>query len=1027
MILTEGDSAKSLAMVGLEVVGRDRFGVFPLKGKLLNVRDVSHKQCSENQELQHLIKILGLQFGKKYDSNNVRTLRYGSVMVMADQDHDGSHIKGLVINFFHAFWPELLRVHGFLKEFVTPIVKVARKNEVKSFFTITDFKKWEQGVSSSVRSQWSTKYYKGLGTSTSREGKEYFEKIQLHTINFVYSDSKDDEAINLAFNKKLSNERKDWLLALDPENTVDHARKSLSFSDFIHKELIFFSYMDNLRAIPSVCDGLKPSQRKILFACFKRNLRTELKVAQLAGYVSEHSAYHHGEASLCGTIVDMAQNYVGSNNINLLEPIGQFGTRSMGGKDSASARYIYTNLSKITRKIFVEHDDSLLNYCLEEGQSVEPRWYLPVIPMILVNGAVGIGTGWSTSIPCYNPREIAEIFLKKLQNTTNFEFPDSLTPWFRGFRGEIYENEKNNGFVVSGLLEKIDENTVEIRELPIGRWTRDYKNFLEEKLEDENWGIEDIKEFHSEGSVHFVIKFKENRLKDVEKRESLEKAFKLSTSLSVTNLVLYDSCGKLKKYSGIREILQEFFEVRREFYEKRKAFLAEKTEKELEFARNKLRFIKEILDNSLKLANSRKSEIISQLIARNYKGFPRKAEKSQENSENIEDFAENSRDFDYLLGMPLFSLSFEKVQSLEEEVAKLEEALFSIKSRSIEEFWSQDLSEFLEFYAEEFEKREIVKENSRKIVRNVKEFLAKPKKKTKKNKEMEEEDEDFECELRENVKKNENFEEKLRKREKSSIIIEEDAEESLPKPEKLPKLTEKTQKNCEKPEKPVEKAQKIPEKPEKNTEKDKENRFSLNSSILKYLVPRNLASSEPKNLKNSTNTEKNSGFLSLQERLLLRETQGNVKSFEEAYKKDAETPLKEFLSEKAGEMQEKKEILLDFHEKNQGFMQKSGDIIRDTFEISSESSEKHKKTAKKAEKIEKITKKERVCAGAKRKFKESSNESEEDASFQELLELSPKKKLRVSEEKEMVVRERPMRSAAKNRKIVVEDEEEEYY
>ena len=153
---------------------------------------------------------------------------------------------------------------------------------------------------------------------------------------------------------------------------MDHNVKRLSYEDFINKELIHFSIADNLRSIPSVVDGLKPGQRKILFACFKRKLKNEIKVAQLSGYVAEHSAYHHGEMSLCQTIINMAQEYVGSNNLNLLMPLGQFGTRLMGGKEAASPRYVFTNLSPLTRAIINEQDDQLLSYIEEEGLSIEP-------------------------------------------------------------------------------------------------------------------------------------------------------------------------------------------------------------------------------------------------------------------------------------------------------------------------------------------------------------------------------------------------------------------------------------------------------------------------------------------------------------------------------------------------------------------------------------------------------------------------------------------------------------------------------
>ena len=169
----------------------------------------------------------------------------------------------------------------------------------------------------------------------------------------------------LAFSKTMADQRKEWLRGYDPDAHVDHSGASLDYTTFIDKELIHFSNADNVRSIPSMLDGLKPGQRKILFSCFKRGksmTKNEIKVAQLAGYVSEHSAYHHGEASLAGTIVGMAQTFVGSNNVALLYPAGQFGTRLLGGKDAASPRYIFTKLPALTRLIFHPDDDALLEY-----------------------------------------------------------------------------------------------------------------------------------------------------------------------------------------------------------------------------------------------------------------------------------------------------------------------------------------------------------------------------------------------------------------------------------------------------------------------------------------------------------------------------------------------------------------------------------------------------------------------------------------------------------------------------------------
>lgn len=323
LILTEGDSAKALAMSGIGVVGRDYYGAFPLKGKLLNVREAPHAQIMKNEEINNIAKILGLQFGRDYE--DVSSLRYGHLMIMADQDHDGSHIKGLLINFLHFYWPSLLKIEGFLQQFITPIVKCMKGKSELTFFTLPEYETWKD--EHNARNQWKIKYYKGLGTSTAAEAKQYFSHLGTHEVDFHWN-ANTDSVLDLAFSKKKCDSRKDWLLNMEPGTFIDYNVKSVAYDTFVNRELILFSHADNARSIPHFMDGMKPSQRKVLFSCFKKKLTSELKVAQFAGYISEKSCYHHGEVSLTQTIIGMAQNFVGSNNINLLSPCGQFGTRA---------------------------------------------------------------------------------------------------------------------------------------------------------------------------------------------------------------------------------------------------------------------------------------------------------------------------------------------------------------------------------------------------------------------------------------------------------------------------------------------------------------------------------------------------------------------------------------------------------------------------------------------------------------------------------------------------------------------------
>ena len=272
--------------------------------------------------------------------------------------------------------------------------------------------------------------------STTKEFKEYFQEKNF--VTFEYNTDSSD-AIDKVFNKKRADDRKDWLGQYDGNVYLDTRKKRVLYQEFIDKEMIHFSKYDNDRAIPNVMDGLKMSLRKILYSVFKRNLTKEVKVAQLSGYVSEHSGYHHGEASLNGAIVGMAQTFVGSNNINLLRPNGQFGTRLQGGKDSASERYVFTQMETITRAIFKPEDDAILDYRDDDGQMVEPVYYVPIIPMILVNGTKGIGTGFSTDVLSYNPVDIINRFTERLMlkgKDDGFVWKE-LEPYYRGFNGLV--------------------------------------------------------------------------------------------------------------------------------------------------------------------------------------------------------------------------------------------------------------------------------------------------------------------------------------------------------------------------------------------------------------------------------------------------------------------------------------------------------------------------------------------------------------------------------------------------------------
>lgn len=667
LILTEGDSAKATAISGISAIknGRDLFGVFPLKGKLLNVREATTQQIINNQEIIEIKKILGLKTGINYDINNINELRYGSILLMMDADEDGSHIKGLILNFFNYFFPSLLQIEGFLKVLVTPIVKIFLKNETKSFANLRAYNNWLIKNPGSYK----IKYYKGLGTSTAEESKEYFKNLENNTVSIIDKNNNND--ILLAFAKDKILERKNWLINYNQENILQiDPPTTITIHNFIHQELIHFSNYDNLRSIPLLADGLKPSQRKVLYACLKKNLKSEMKVAQLASYVAEVTAYHHGEQSLVGTIINMAQDFIGSNNLNLLIPAGQMGTRLLGGKDHASGRYIFTYLNKIVDLIYKKEDLELLNYQEDDGEQIEPKFYLPIIPMILVNGAEGIGTGFSTLIPNYNLKDIVNWFIDKLNNKK----PKELIPKFNNFKGSIIKYDDTT-YVSSGIC-IIEKDKVIIKELPIKLWTSVYKEILEEMQEEGL--IKNYTNYSSDIDVHFEIKFDDinyvNKLYesiDEKKLNNLYKLLKLYKTIKLSNLTLYDENLKLKTYNNVNEICEAFYKMRLPYYEKRKELIIKNINDEIILLTNQINFINLVKGNT-KIFNMETIEI-EKILKQN----------------KIKQYNES---FDYLINMSFKQLSKENLDRLNKKIKELKNKKKIIESKTNKELWLDDLT-----------------------------------------------------------------------------------------------------------------------------------------------------------------------------------------------------------------------------------------------------------------------------------------------------------------------------------------------
>jgi DNA topoisomerase-2 len=754
LILTEGDSAKSFALNGLQVIGNKFYGVFPLRGKMINVRNATVQQILKNQEFVSFKRIMGLKQNQEY--KDTKELRYGGILILTDQDADGSHIKGLIINMIQFMWPSLVLRDDFIQCLKTPLIKTFKKSDKKNenpmiFYSLSEFKKWEDEIGDDISKWDKPKYYKGLGTSSALEAKQTFLDFEKKQVNFICgevnsndnssseeksesddeiiesddeikksssktssnkTDSKkennDDKKISkkklkyskkdklrlkkvndiitLAFDKKRADDRKGWLKKFNMDDILE-ATGDVTYNDFINKELIHFSNADNIRSIPSICDGLKPSLRKILYASFKRGKNaSEIKVAQFAGYIGTETEYHHGEMSLMGAIIGMAQNFPGSNNINLLLPLGNFGFRRAGGKEAASPRYIFTKTNKLTYKIFREEDEPILDFVIEEGKTVEPIFYKPIVPLILINGTSGIGTGFSTDIPSFNPLDITRSLKNFIQKKEYIE----IHPYYRGFTGEIIP-QGNNKYLMKGSYEIIDEETVRVTEIPIFKSIESYKEELtlmeivDKKEVNSNKKIIDFAMEPLLNSIDVTIKFKPTELQDLIKNDKLESYLKLNTTFSLNNMHLYDSQNKLTLYDTVYDIMEEFYVDRLQFYKKRKAYHIKLLENDVNIIKYKVKFIEDIFEKKIRLEKQKKDVIIARLIELKYP-------KLSKNINNTE------KSYSYLIELPLWSLTYEKIEELRNQLEQILTVLEEYKSKSEEEIWLNEIQEFEEAY-----------------------------------------------------------------------------------------------------------------------------------------------------------------------------------------------------------------------------------------------------------------------------------------------------------------------------------------
>ena len=716
LILTEGDSAATFAKHGLSIIGRERYGVFPLKGVPLNVDQCKTETLAKNDEFLAIKQHMGLKQEIKYDKEyDIKKLRYGGgLIILTDQDPDGYHIKGLIMQMFRRFWPHLLRRKGFIQTLNTPLTKGKKGKVVKTFYNQPQYDAWCQKIiekegNAGLR-KWNVKYYKGLGTSIQKEAEECFMDFEKKRISFVEVSKKDSDdegtetdninplrsetirIFSLLFSKKESDGRKEWLNHYDENDYIDTSRQDLTYNEFFDKEYRRFSKYSCKRAVPSIMDGWKPSQRKIYYGMVKRGRnKGELKVAQLSGYVSENAEYHHGEASLQGAIIKMAQNFPGSNNLNVLFPSGEFGTRTQNGDDAASPRYIFTKLEEIMIKVFRPEDDPVLKYVNEDGHIVEPIYYGSIFPMCLVNGVAGIGTGWSTYIPSFNPKDVINNIRRKLKG----EDAKPLVPWFKGYPEKLITEVTTKKFVCEGEFE-IRNNTVIITNIPLGqqsksieKYTEFLYNMLEKGKKDPSVPVVDVTEKCGPNKIHFEVEFKSGSLKPLlhNNCKDLIKLLALSCNINLTNMTLHNPDGEIIKYDSVEQIIDNFYDCRYKIYKARRKYRIKELENRLNIIDYKIKYIEHVNDDTIQVKKTTTAKLIAKLEKLKY---PR--------LHNDHTVPKEDRTYDYITNIRVTSLTIDEIKRLKEERKKRKNDLRDYKSITIEELWGRELDEFEEAY-----------------------------------------------------------------------------------------------------------------------------------------------------------------------------------------------------------------------------------------------------------------------------------------------------------------------------------------
>lgn len=635
-IVVEGDSAKTNVLNCID--NRDYNGIFPFRGKMPNVSNLSMERLVKNNEFTAFRQFMGLREGTRTKEEFEKTLRYGTVVMKFDPDDDGIHITSLFMNWMRLRHPLMLTTGRIILERI-PIITLQVSGSTLGFFSKSDHNKWITSIGGpSVASRFKPKYHKGLGTSSPADVEYQIKNRRL--VSMICDQDANDE-FERWFNENAADLRKAHISEWKEKYELE-ALPSIPITIYLKEEFVKYGKLNLLRAIPNIMDGLKTSQRKILWTLIK-SFGTQSKkfaatgecksivVERLAARVAEFTCYHHGATSLEGAIFVMGAAYVGSNNMPYLVQDGQFGSRMMGGQDTPAARYPKTKPQRWLGHAYLEEDNELLTMLLDDNGEdlIEPAFLLPPVPMQLINGYNGIASGWSTYGPNFNPLDVIAWFesrntreLNEMKETKEAKEqkekklpmgkPDALPfmPWWRGFMGKVEVRKINPGkgkkaekaiiparymlpesiftqqempyllrIITSGNMQTYSGGVCIITELPIGRWTTPYENYLTSLYEQKKIG----KPVNKSKPAFVHIELKDVKLTN-------EKELKMKKSYPLTKMVMLMPDNSVRHFKTIDEILETFYNLRLSYYIKRRALIIKRIEDHIMALKDKLRF-----------------------------------------------------------------------------------------------------------------------------------------------------------------------------------------------------------------------------------------------------------------------------------------------------------------------------------------------------------------------------------------------------------------------------------------------------